>query len=238
MNYIVSTYLTTGPDVQRGNIFKESDDINYIQGWYDSIIKLGLNGVILHDALSDNFINHLPGIKFIKVAGCGRFQLYDYIWILFKDFIEKNDFDNIFFTDLWDVKVVKDPFIQPEYNDYTIFCGDVNGDVMRGDYFIGAALRNKKLMGLPGFEEIITSDRLLLNNGTLGGSHKIITGFIKTLCSLILEMADREIDVTCDMSIFNYMIYTKFANEFYAGPPVNSRFKKYENRDDVWFIHK
>jgi hypothetical protein len=51
-------------------------------------------------------------------------------------------------------------------------------------------------------------------------------------------MADRGQDITCDMAIFNYVMYKYFANEFYAGWPVNSAFKKYEDRNDVWFIHK
>ncbi len=238
MNYIVSIYLTSGPDVQRGNIFKEPDDPHYIASWYESVIRLGLNGVILHDGLSEKFISNYPGVRFIKVPPCGKFQLYDYIWLIHKDFINNNDFENVFFTDMWDVTVVKNPFTDTGYNDHTIFCGDVNGGVMRGDYFIGGALRNEKLMRLQDFEEIITSDRLLLNNGTLGGSKEIITRFINTLCNLIYAMADRELDITCDMAIFNYTMYRYFPNEFHAGPPVCSGFKKYEKRNDVWFIHK
>jgi hypothetical protein len=211
----------------------------YIKSWYDSIIKInGVTGVILYDNLSEEFIGNYPEVRFIKVAPCGTFQLYDYIWILYNRFIKNNNFENIFFTDLWDITIVKNPFLEPGYNDHTIFCGDVNGGVMRGDYFIGAGLRNKMLMTLPGFEEIITSDRPLLNNGTIGGSKKIITRFINTLYALIMKMADREPDITCDMSIFNYVVYTYFADEFYAGHPVCSGFKKYENSTDVWFIHK
>jgi hypothetical protein len=236
MNYIVSIYLTTGTDVQRGNIFKEPNDPLYIESWYNSITGLKLNGMILHDGLSEKFINNYPEVKFIKVPPCGKFQLYDYIWLIYKKFIK--NYDNVFFTDLWDVTVIKDPFKEPEYNDHTIFCGDVNGGVMRGDYFIGGALRNEKLMSLPDFEEIITSDKLLLNNGTVGGSYKMMSKFINTLCDMILKMADREQDITCDMSIFNYVMYKYFPTEFYAGFPVCSSFKKYEDRNDIWFKHK
>jgi hypothetical protein len=238
MNYIVSIYLTSGPDVQRGNIFKEPDDPEYIKSWYDSVIHLNLNGIILHDGLSEKFISNYSKVNFIKVAPCGKFQLYDYIWILYCDFIKKIPFENIFFTDLWDIKVIQDPFIHPVYNDYTIFCGDVNSGVMRGDYFIGGSLQNKILMNLSEFEEIITSDRRLLNNGTIGGSRKMIKRFINILCDVILKMKDRELDITCDMSIFNYVMYKFFVDEFYAGFPVCSGFKKYEDRNDVWFIHK
>jgi len=234
---IVATYLTSGVDLQRG-IIQAKDDPQYISAWYDSVIHSGLDGVILHDGLSDSFIKQFPKVKFIKVPECGKILLYDYRWIIFKDFLENNECENVFFTDVFDVQIVKNPFIQPEYNKKKLYCGDVNGDVMRGDYWIGAALKNKKLMALPGFEEIITSDRLLLNCGTFGGSRGIVLNFLKVLCDIILSVADREPDITVDMPVFNYVMYIYFSSMLYAGYPVCSGFKKYENRNDVWFIHK
>jgi hypothetical protein len=234
---IVSAYLTSGVDLQRG-IIQAKDDPQYISAWYDSVIRSELDGVILHDGLSDSFIRQFPKVKFIRIAECGKFLLYDYRWLAFKSFLENNECDNVFFTDVSDVRAVKNPFKEPEYDSGKLYCGDVNGDVMRGDYWIGAALKNKKLMALPGFEEIITSDRLLLNCGTFGGGREIVLKFLNVLCDTILSVADREPDITVDIPVFNYVMYIYFSSLLYAGWPVNSGFKKYENRNDVWFIHK
>ena len=66
MNYIVSAYLTTSIDCMRG-IQLKANDPNYIKDWYDSVVKLKLNGIILHDSLDDDFIKHSPE-NFLKVV--------------------------------------------------------------------------------------------------------------------------------------------------------------------------
>ena len=71
MNYIVSAYLTTSIDCMRG-IQLKANDPNYIKDWYDSVVKLKLNGIILHDSLDDDFIKQFPGVKFFKSSSYSR----------------------------------------------------------------------------------------------------------------------------------------------------------------------
>jgi hypothetical protein len=234
---IVAAYLTSTIDLQR-NTSKTIDDPAYISSWYESVVKLKLKGTILHDELSGHFINQFPKIKFIKVPQCGKIYLYDYRWLIYKIFLENNTIDNVFFTDVSDVTVVKNPFIQPEFNENKLFCGDENGDILSENHWIRTSLYNKKLMALPGFEDIITSEKLMLNCGIFGGERRLVLKFLKVLCNTILSVADRTPDVTVDMPVFNYVMYRYFPSQFIAGTPVNSGFKKYENRKDVWFIHK
>ena len=88
MNYIVSAYLTTSIDCMRG-IQLKANDPNYIKDWYDSVVKLKLNGIILHDSLDDDFIKQFPGVKFLKVAPIPEWmQLYDYRWVVYFSFFK------------------------------------------------------------------------------------------------------------------------------------------------------
>lgn len=233
MNCIVSSYLTTAFDPQRGTR-RDSNDPKYIQDWYDSIVNLGMNGVILHDSLCADFISKFPNIKFIKVPWVGEYQLYDYRWIIYRQFLRVRDIENIFFTDVSDVKVVKNPFTQKEYNRKNLYCGDEPG-VMNQNGWMKIALQNEQLCKLSGFRELINSDRPLLNCGIFGGGKSIVMQFLCILVPLIEQMKTRKVDQTVDMPLYNYV--AKDLSPVH-GAPLNSVFKGYENRQDVWFIHK
>jgi hypothetical protein len=232
MNCIISTYLTTAFDLQRG-VRKGLNDEQYIQKWYESIVNLGLNGIILHDGLYRWFMDDFPKVKFIEVPPVGEYQLYDYRWILYRNYLRTHPgIENVFFTDISDVQVVLNPFTQKLYDPDYLYCGD-EPETIGQNGWIKHSLGG--LLSLPGYLELINSNRPLLNCGIFGGGRDIVLQFLSRLIPLIEQMKFRKIDATVDMPLYNYV-----AQDFNMihGHPVNSLFKGYENRNDCWFIHK
>jgi hypothetical protein len=251
MNYIVTTYLTTAPDPQLRfidgkwvkNTIKAKDDINYVIDWYYWICQLEMNGIILHDGLSEDFMGYFPGVKFIKTHPVpAGIQLYDYRWFLALNCFAKLEIDNVFFTDVSDVKVKMNPFVHPYFKEGVLYCGDVAEEgtpkLLKDDAWVGISLMNKTLVKLPLFYDIINSNNPVLNCGTFGGNREIVLTFLKRFVSIIQKVANRPIDINGDIPLFNYVMYRDFPTQFHCGYPVNSVFKAYEDRNDVWFIHK
>jgi hypothetical protein len=233
MNQIVSIYLTSAIDHQRGAI-KSRDDMGYIQRWYDSIVRLNLNGVILHDDLSYGFIRNFPGVTFIKIDKVPKdVQLYDYRWLVYFEYINSHNVDNIFFTDISDVAVRRNPFTEIEDK---LYCGD-QPCTLNNNKWLLSSLIDPMLMALPDYYKIMTSDMAVLNCGILGGEIDIVSDFLYEMCEVVNKTTNRQKTKVGDMSLFNYVLYRYFPYVIH-GVPVNSVFRKYEDRDDVWFIHK
>jgi hypothetical protein len=240
MNYIATTYLTTAVDSQR-NTTKLIDDDKYIINWYVSIVKNGLNGIILHDGLSQEFMDRYNKVDFLQVDPIPEgAQLYDYRWAAYLKCFEKYEIDNIFFTDVSDVTVQKNPFTDPFYQKDKLYCGDVQTyhSTLGEEPWIAISLLNKDLIKLPGFVKTMKSNKLILNCGTFGGSMPLIYTFLKIMNLYMTFVKFRPLDIVGDITLFNYIMYRYFSKQFYCGYPVNSVFRKYEKRNDVWFIHK
>lgn len=234
MNYIISSYLVTAIDTQH-NAYLQPNSEDYIKEWYDSLVASGLNGVILHDYLQPSFIAKFPAVKFYRVPPVRDYNIFDYRWIIYLNFLKTHKFDNCFFTDISDVKVIKAPFTQPEFNSETLYCGDEPGMIGESTWMQNA-LANPDLMKQKYFYEIITSDLPLFNAGVLGGGYDIVLKFVTNMAGLVEQLKDRPIDGTSDMSLFNYVMHGCFIPVH--GTPVNSIFKAEEERNDVWFKHK
>lgn len=231
-NYIVSTYLTSGIDHQRGKK-QQKNDVSYIQKWAESIAHLGLQAVVLHDGLSTIFMSQFQHVWFIKVDKVpDGLQLYDYRWVLYLEFMMNNSCDGVFFTDISDVVVKRNPFyeMQPE----RLYCGDEPTSI-RDCVWLQKASKCPVLSKLADFRYFLSSNDTLLNAGILGGSNRIVFSFLLDMNLAIEKVRRRPIDGTVDMPIFNYVIQRYSPVH---GFPVNSVFKKYEERNDVWFIHK
>lgn len=232
-NYIVSCYLTSGVDTQRG-IQTDKDKREYMQDWYDSVVRLGVTPVVINDGLSNLFKRSFSKALFIDCEPLPQgMQIYDYRWVLYYEFLLNNYCDAVFFTDISDVVAVRDCFYELEAD--TLYCGDESETLSQCEW-VQKSLTSKTLVTLEGFKDIINSDRKVLNCGIVGGTRDIVGNFLYVMVSLIEKVRFRELDGTVDMALFNYLAYRYF--DFKHGQPVNSVFKQYQNRNDVWFIHK
>jgi len=237
-NCVVSCYFTSVEDTQRG-VKQEKDKSDYIEAWYQSLKNKNVNIVILHDGLSDSFIRKYPDITFEKVNHVpDGMILYDYRWHVGFEFLKKADIENVFFTDISDVVMVNNPFEQKEYKKGILFCGD-EPCVIRENVWLRKSLENKNLMQLDKFLSLYDGYKRVVNPGVLGGDKKTVLSFLKIFTNWLTELKDRERDGIGDIMVFNYCVRTQTNNiSKKYGFPVNSIFKKYEKRKDVWFKHK
>jgi hypothetical protein len=162
-------------------------------------------------------------------------------YFLYRDFIKENGVDNFFITDITDVVVLNNPFVQPSFinNPSKIFCGDepklLNNEWM---YAHSTHLRSK-INDYAGYEENFAK-ATLLNCGIVGGSRAIMQTLLKKLCDIHERYnTDNITAYTGDMGAFNYVVRTQYNEHIIHGTPVNSIFKMYETgRKDCWFRHK
>jgi hypothetical protein len=240
-NIILATYLAGIYDVNRNETLQE-DDIGIIAEWAESIVGLGLQGVVFHNSLSAASITkYTCDIDFVKVEFNEQYNTNIYRYFLYRDFLKANAVDNVFITDITDVVVVQNPFEQALFlnNPNHIFCGDepkLLGNEWMQDH--STHLRNK-ILNFDTYEKKFNT-ATLLNCGIVGGNSTIILPFLEQLCNIHQYYNTDNISAyTGDMGAFNYLARTKYNNHIIHGAPVNSIFKKYEmDRLDCWFRHK
>jgi hypothetical protein len=229
-NVILATYLAGIYDVNRNEVLP-ADDISVIEAWVESIVGLGL------------YAKYSSNIDFVKVQFNGKYNTNIFRYFLYNDYIKENNaaIENIFITDITDVVVVNNPFVQPLFmnNVNSIFCGDepklLDNDWMHNH---STHLRNKINDYAIYEEEFKTAT--LLNCGIVGGSIAVMQPFLEKLCDIHDKYnTDNTTAYTGDMGAFNYLARTKYNTHIIHGAPVNSIFKMYETeRLDCWFRHK
>lgn len=243
-NLIMACHITGVYDVNR-NMTLEDDNYEMVRNWAESIAARNLQGLIFHNNFSletcEKYKNEY--ISFIKINYNPQFNPNVYRYFVYNDFLQHrvNLFKSIFVTDISDVTLVKNPFIDPYFieNPTVIFCGDepktLNNDWMGAH---SANLRKK----IPDYAEYENrfGHETLLNCGIIGSIAPLFFNFIKKLCSIHQQANyENQTAFTGDMGAFNYLARTQFNRQLRHGAPVNTVFKMYENeRKDCWFRHK
>lgn len=241
MNFIASSLFTTCIDPLTNK--KWNPSLNIAQNWYESgleVVDKNTKLLIFYDELEPSFMDiyNNPSIIFIKVEDCNQYNPYDYRWLIYHNFITHNreQIDNIFFTDISDVIIRKNPFhfIQKGY----IYAGDEYFHpwenwwaLERNPYY------NKKISD---FNDIYEKNKsnVFLNAGIIGGDINVISAFLDKMKGYTELTLNKPYDTT-DMVLFNFVLSKYFYSNLKHGEPINSKFKLNEtHRDDVWFIHK
>jgi hypothetical protein len=166
-----------------------------------------------------------------------------YRYLVYLDFLKKHQFEveHVFFTDIADVEVVKNPFTDPFFvqNPKSLFCGDED-EVLDNPWMKDHCTHLRNLIPeFLGFEER-DKDEILLNCGVIGGNTDTMLTMLQELSKIHSTITiSNETPFTLDMGAFNFVARTKFQDRIKHGFPVNTRFKSYEsNRVDCWFRHK
>jgi hypothetical protein len=242
-NIIIASHITGVYDVNRNEILA-NDDFSIVSKWAKSISDLNLQGIIFHNNFSDETCNdhQNDAIRFVKIKYDSQYNPNVYRYFLYNEFLKlhSHQFENVFFTDVSDVVVLKNPFVQKLFldNPMAIFCGDepeILDNVWMQNH--GQHLR-RKITDYASYEEKFKND-VLLNCGIFGGSIPIMKTFIKELWSIHEKYnCDNETLFTGDMGAFNYLIRTQYNDNLIYGNPVNTEFKKYTSDSRCWFQHK
>lgn len=242
-DYIVASYISGVYDVNRNTVLAD-DDYSIIQDWADSISKLKLQGIIFHNNFSAATCERHQNecITFVKVDHDVQFNPNVYRYYIYSEFLKLNSefVNNIFFTDISDVIILKNPFLEQLFidNPASIFCGDepktLNNEWMQQH---SENLRNK--ISDYKMYEYNFADSVLLNCGIIGGNIAIMKPFINKLWAIHQKYnSDNNTAFTGDMGAFNYLIRTQYNNKVIHGKPVNTEFKKYLENTPCWFKHK
>ncbi|MGY3055174.1 hypothetical protein ACVWYG_003387 [Pedobacter sp. UYEF25] len=242
-NFIVASHITGVYDVNRSTTLAD-DDFSLVSEWANSITKLGLQGIIFHNNFSEltcrlHQSNH---IHFINIEYNPQYSPNVFRYAVYDEFLKQyaEQIENIFFTDISDVKVLKDPFIDPLYIACpgTIFCGD-EPEILENDWMQRHSdhLRSK----IPDYQyyEDDFKNATLLNCGIIGGNFSVVHPFIDELWNIHQRYnINNKSLFTGDMGAFNFLARTRYQTRLIHGRPVNTEFKSYTADTTCWFKHK
>lgn len=233
---ILTNYFTSQLDSQRGIKWKNDDDS--IMGLVLDAIRLNEKIVIFHDLCSPEFIaryNH-PCVTFVKVELIENISLNDYRFYCFLEWLSKSNInENIFISDLFDVRMNLSPSSLPEWkglyvgihNDWKI---DKNGLIADEKYVWNLIVKhytavNTKLHNKP-----------ILMAGTWGGNQALV---IETLLLMIKIMKESTV-YNANLSAFQRVCYEFVGIDklWLSGMPFHSNFRQYQYTAQAVFIHK
>ena len=241
---IMACHLTGVYDVNRNTLLPD-DDYALVKEWVASVALSGLKGILFHNNFSpatcDRYQNE--HISFIRVAHQPPFNPNVYRYFVYRDFLRQYApyIDHLFVTDVSDVVVLNNPFIQPLFtaNPDALFCGDepkcLEDEWMKAH----AAHLRSNISDYAVYEEKF-GRAPLLNCGVIGGNILLMQTFMEQLCQIHQQYnADNNTAYTGDMGAFNYLLRMHWNTPVFHGPPVNTVFKAYQaDRTDCWFRHK
>lgn len=215
--------------------YVNTDDFEYMKEWYISVCKAEEKSLIFHDSLSAEFVDKYTNdyVSFCEVHSLGVLSNNDWRFFVYDEYLRQSDLketDSVFMTDIADVKVVQIPELNA---DSLYFCLD-NGKVL--DYnFNGVRFPDIVKNNTLGSLDVFYSGNFpLLNMGVIGGKLNIVKEFLEQFVFKRQEALNYSFNM--NMSLGNFIARTNF--NVVAGYPFCSEYKKYENRDDVGFIHK
>ena len=255
-NVLFSCYFIKKENPQTGEVQGKAN-FEYIKEWYESVKKLNINAIIIHDGIDEQFINEYETekIKF-RIFYAGNHPIIDERWIIFYMFMMKTKIKKAFFTDIGDVIVTRSPFeLISEKNQ--LFIGRDNANKIR----LSGWILNEVKKFLKETQTKLPSSfyfQSLYNVGIVGGNRNVILFLLGNVIEHIL-LSDES--TYKEMTIFNIVIHKYFFpklsysesdqimvnsnndadathNHLISGFPLNSLFKKYEYNSDAFFIHK
>jgi len=253
---IVTCYFVNKKDPQYGNILTRPN-IDYIKPWYNSMIKLNLSGIILHDGIDEDFIKlyETEKIKF-RYFQYGNYSIFEERWFAYYFLLSNLNLKKVFFTDVNDVFITKDPF-KTHSNNELLYVGRDQVNKTRHSNWLEIELNNFKIdanFKVPFYYKY----QSVYNAGVVGGNVDVIKALAAEMINLTLNT---QTDSHKDMSLLNLAICLRFpiklsysASEkstitngnkesvingyVYSGYPLNSLFKSFDFNSDATFIHK
>lgn len=254
---IVTCYFTLKPDPQTGSS-RNAADFKYIQPWYDSIIKIGVRGIVLHDGLDPTFIDQYSNdnVQF-RFCRLGNYSIFEERWLLYHLFLKQLPrLEKVFFTDSNDVYITQNPFpfIQ---NKMALYVGRDNANRIKDSGWLQAE-----------YEQYVIESNYKIartyqyqwayNAGVCGGSRELLFFLTHEMSKLIFKVTS---DHHKDMTLLNLVIHEHFfpqlssknwhqklvdaQNDALAshstlitGYPFNSGFKDFDFDSTAYFIHK
>jgi hypothetical protein len=214
---------------------KTVNHFDLFRGWYESVKRLGLFGIILHDDLPCSLIDklHTERISFVSISEHKRLSYNDSRFFAILDFLQSHtqQFRKIVFTDAFDVLILKDPFAFMS-DTYDLYLGH------EGKSTHGSAARkwtNKKLVAC-GFKEL-QSNEILYNAGISGGLLQHVIPFYQRITTIL---STAPIKQNLNMGAFNQAVRDMLQKnvKIYTGHPLHNLFGSEKITPDTIIKHK
>lgn len=242
-NLIVTAHISGVYDVNRSAILA-NDVFSIVADWANSISDLGLQAIIFHNNFSEDTCKKFKNehVNFVKIEFNPQYNPNVFRYFVYNEFLKQHfqSIENIFFTDVSDVVVLKNPFQEKLYleNSSAVFCGDepeILDNLWMQNH--GNHLRNR-ISDYAIFETNFKNE-ILLNCGIIGGKTAVMKPFIQKLWAIHEKYnCDNKTLFTGDMGAFNYLVRRQYNDTVIHGNPVNTEFKKYFADSSCWFQHK
>jgi len=232
---ILTNYFTGKKDPQRGGTNQfEPDVFENMKRWYESLLTHHLHGLIFYDQLSRNFINQYANeyIRFEKYELKKKYSLNDDRFFCWHEWLLRHEeVETLFCTDLFDVDFLGNPFALMDPNRYDLYCGDDSGAEIGewvNDRFIWA------------YGKTFHQEKIKLVAGIVGGTRENMLRLFQAMAH-DFEKAKRATrkGKNINMGVFNKCVHDLFDQDrILFGPPLNSRFKKFEAEGNFCIRHK
>lgn len=213
-NVILSTYLTSGVDVQRGK--KMPRDGSMLAPLVNSVRAHGADMVLLHD-IGDACPS---GVESVPVEA--PLTAYTQRWISQWQWLRDHpEVDRVWMVDATDTELLRDPWAH--LREDALYCG-WEPTVLGCDW-----IRTHTPPNLLAWVDE-NRDRMLLNTGVVGGDRRTVM----SLCRGMIDawaLSPRE-DPLQEMCFYNYVVYSAAdaGNQIVTGPAVTTLFKANEKQ--------
>lgn len=230
---IYTSYLTSSEDPQR-KVRTQPDDPARLM-LKEGCERLKIPCYVFYDELSDDFVKNNTSKYFMFIKSLPRpdLSVNDARFFMYRDYLKyiHKDAEQVWLSDLFDVKMNLDPCILPKHEFY---CGIHNDWVisdkggMDGKY-VHALIKNIYIE-VPNWCE----DKPILMAGTWGGNYFTCLSFLQEFCEEI-ERTTEEGFTNVNLPVFNVLAHKR---KYYGGFPLNSKFRHYDYSAPVVFVHK
>lgn len=228
-NVILTSYFTYSNDPQRGTKWKA--DLSELMELIKSVEKQKQKLIVFSDCFDENEYKS-EYIEFVKVSPSKTHAPNVYRCIVYDEWMNENDFDNIWFVDSTDVTLLKNPFDIIEPN--VIYSGD-ECDMLTENRWMRS--NQERYLKIKDYRNVIQNfgGERLLNCGVYGGHKDIIREFIKKQATLHKQYTSG-LRYTTDMAVFNYLIRKEYTGRIFHGEQINTKFKYFEqdNKVAIW----
>jgi hypothetical protein len=244
----ISAYLCHKYD-QHKNVKLDSDDFQYIEEYYNSIVKNNLNTLIIIDDNTNDFILKYSNnnVKIIKVNPMNsddvinnKLLLHDHRFIYFNNMLKSVTNKFTMFTDIGDVIVLNPIYTIIDINPKLLYVGTENEKINDNKWFI-EYLQNMQWLDKSILRDykIIFKNKTILNCGIIFGSRIVLLPLLSKIVYLTQSLYKMyRIDRPLDMFLINYVCYKFFGDILYDGTLLNTRFGHYEYDMNKAIKHK
>lgn len=115
-NIVMACHFTGIYDVNRNTIL-DNDNYELVRNWAESVANCNLRGIIFHNNFSDATCEKYRNeyISFVRVECNPKYSPNVYRYFVYCNFLSTyvHTFKGVFVTDISDVEVVNNPFIDP-----------------------------------------------------------------------------------------------------------------------------